>query len=156
MRVDGGYMCAGGHHHISDELLAEGRGGLMFLPNEFSLTGCFGPYYPDPNMPKVFRYGGTVPLPPGIPEAIGDVVFHLQNALALAGGLTGPGVLGGGLRGGLRSGVRSGVQRGGLLSGRPPPPYMSRAPPDNDLDAILGQRHSQQGMGGRSALGRRM
>jgi hypothetical protein len=150
MRVDGGYVCAGGHHHISDELLAEGQGGLFLLPNRLSLTGCFGPYYPDPNMPKVFRYGGTMPLPQGAPESIGDWVYNVQNALAQAGG--GPGVLGGALLGGLQSRV----QRGGPLSRRPPPPYMSRAPPDNPSDRIFGQLHSQGDTGGPTAFRRRV
>ncbi|KAF8852363.1 hypothetical protein BDZ45DRAFT_563314, partial [Acephala macrosclerotiorum] len=44
-----GYHCEGGNHFITDSLLAEGRGGLMFIP--LDLEGRWGvrwgPYYLD-------------------------------------------------------------------------------------------------------------
>lgn len=45
-RVKKGYMCTGGHHFVSDALLAEGRGGVMETCNRFvSRTGWRGPFY---------------------------------------------------------------------------------------------------------------
>ncbi|CZR61331.1 uncharacterized protein PAC_11227 [Phialocephala subalpina] len=49
-RVSDGYHCKGGNHLITDSLLAEGKGGLYFIP--LDLTGKWGvkwgPYYLDP------------------------------------------------------------------------------------------------------------
>jgi hypothetical protein len=44
-RKPGGYQCGGGAHGVTDELLAEGLGGLWALENK-DWNSKEGPYYP--------------------------------------------------------------------------------------------------------------
>lgn len=44
-RRDGGYQCHGGGHGITDEMLAEGKGGMWALPTK-DWEVKDGPYYP--------------------------------------------------------------------------------------------------------------
>ena len=50
-RAEGGYHCEGKHHFITDELLAQGRGGVFVMPGgkRGKMEPRWGPYYPDPN-----------------------------------------------------------------------------------------------------------
>jgi hypothetical protein len=52
-----GYQCAGGHHFVTDNLLAEGKGGV-FLVQGGTMEPWWGPYYPDPQNPERLVYGG--------------------------------------------------------------------------------------------------
>ena len=72
-RTKGGYHCAGGHHYISDDLLAEGNGGVMLLKDPTSLRVSYGPYYPDPNRDGQFLYCGPDPRPKAAPEYINEL-----------------------------------------------------------------------------------
>jgi hypothetical protein len=63
IRNDTGYECAGGSHHIPDELLAEGRGGIMIGP----CIDPVGPYYMNPK-DGLWHYGGPKPVPFGVME----------------------------------------------------------------------------------------
>jgi hypothetical protein len=71
-RAIGGYHCAGGHHYISDSLLADGNGGVLVLddPNNVSLS--YGPYYPDPSHIGQFLYCGPEPKPSRAPEYVNE------------------------------------------------------------------------------------
>jgi hypothetical protein len=55
-----GYQCDGGHHFITDELLAEGKGGVLLVPGgkQGQVDTWWGPYYPDPKKPDRLVYGG--------------------------------------------------------------------------------------------------
>lgn len=53
-RVKGGYMCYGNSHYVTDELVAEGKGGIWFTIGagvqktpifEIHNVRCHGPYY---------------------------------------------------------------------------------------------------------------
>jgi hypothetical protein len=57
-RMSGGYQCEGGGHGITDELLAEGKGGMMaHRTRQWGVSD--GPYYPHPNNPgRWLRYDG--------------------------------------------------------------------------------------------------
>lgn len=57
-RISGGYRCTDGHHHIPDDLLAEGNGGIMLLKETSNTEISYGPYYPDPNCAGQFLYCG--------------------------------------------------------------------------------------------------
>jgi hypothetical protein len=48
--MPGGYRCNGKGHAMTDEILAEGRGGLFGLPTH-DWNKREGPYYPSPNSP---------------------------------------------------------------------------------------------------------
>lgn len=72
-RVTDGYHCNGrGTHFISDDLLAEGRGGVFYVPAGLHgrLQPKWGPYYEDPNdpIPGSLIYGGdpSVACPEGM------------------------------------------------------------------------------------------
>jgi hypothetical protein len=54
-----GYQCAGGHHFVTDNLLAEGKGGV-FLVQGGTMEPWWGPYYPDPRNPERLVYGGPL------------------------------------------------------------------------------------------------
>ena len=56
-----GYQCAGKHHFVSDDLLAEGKGGVMLVPagGRGDMERWWGPYYPDPKKPERLVYGGS-------------------------------------------------------------------------------------------------
>jgi hypothetical protein len=43
--MPGGYQCQGGGHGVTDELLAEGRGGILALSSK-NWEVKDGPYYP--------------------------------------------------------------------------------------------------------------
>jgi hypothetical protein len=55
-----GYQCLGKHHLITDELLAQGRGGLWLVPagKACKMDVRWGPYYPDPEKGKRLKFGG--------------------------------------------------------------------------------------------------
>jgi hypothetical protein len=53
----GGYQCEGGGHGITDELLAEGKGGIMAHATK-KWGESKGPYYPDPESGKFKRVQG--------------------------------------------------------------------------------------------------
>jgi hypothetical protein len=53
----GGYQCEGGGHGITDELLAEGKGGIMVLATK-KWGQSKGPYYLDPESGKFQRLHG--------------------------------------------------------------------------------------------------
>jgi len=57
-RIENGYHCQGGHHLITDELLAEGKGGVYAVPLSHRIDFYMGPYYPDPDHPEYFPYCG--------------------------------------------------------------------------------------------------
>lgn len=44
-RRPGGYQCKGGAHGVTDDLLAEGKGGIWTLP-KWNWEVKKGPYYP--------------------------------------------------------------------------------------------------------------
>lgn len=75
-RIGGGYQCKGGHHYISDQLLAEGNGGVMLLINPSQIDPNYGPYYPDPNRKGNFLYSGIEPRPRHAPEFINEMGNH--------------------------------------------------------------------------------
>lgn len=62
-RVDDGYQCHGRHHLITDDQLAEGKGGMWMLPNGDQYEPRVGPYYPHPMYPTHFPYAGELPIP---------------------------------------------------------------------------------------------
>jgi hypothetical protein len=55
-----GYQCLGKHHLITDELLAQGRGGLWLVPagKAGKMDTRWGPYYPDPQKETRLKFGG--------------------------------------------------------------------------------------------------
>ena len=73
LRRDEGYQCEGGHHFISDELLAEGKGGIWHLRNSAHTRSDnrIGPYYEDPRSPGDWKYAGPQPRPGHAWECIG-------------------------------------------------------------------------------------
>jgi hypothetical protein len=109
-RIAGGYHCGGGHHVITDELLAEGKGGI-YVVFELSRTDLtLGPYYAEPSDPKLFVYAGPEPRPVGVPQytGMGEVRLGL-------GGLQGLGLRQSALHGALlgHGGPHLGSGRGG-------------------------------------------
>jgi hypothetical protein len=54
-RIDDAYHCHGGHHLISDELLAEGKGGVYLLLDSRYTHDRLGPYYESSNLPGRFE-----------------------------------------------------------------------------------------------------
>lgn len=71
-RIDGGYQCKGGHHLISDDLLAEGKGGFWSLPSKRDTNYRWGPYYSEKHLPDLFFYSGPDPIPYGAPLYCGE------------------------------------------------------------------------------------
>jgi hypothetical protein len=59
-----GYQCRGKHHFITDDLLAEGKGGLYNLIDPDDTSYRAGPYYPNPTDPSEFIYSGPLPKAP--------------------------------------------------------------------------------------------
>ncbi|KAF8852362.1 hypothetical protein BDZ45DRAFT_695136 [Acephala macrosclerotiorum] len=56
-----GYRCQGQTHFVTDKLLAEGKGGVLFL--NMKITGeveWSPPYYADPKKPGRYVYGGPL------------------------------------------------------------------------------------------------
>lgn len=71
-RIHDGYQCNGGHHVITDELLAEGRGGVYALEFSRSPDDRWGPYYAEPSKPTLFFYRGPDPKPFLAPHTVGN------------------------------------------------------------------------------------
>lgn len=71
-RVKWGYQCKGGHHLISDDLLAEGKGGFWSLPSSRDTDSRWGPYYSEKHLPNLFFYSGQDPIPYGAPLYCGE------------------------------------------------------------------------------------
>lgn len=65
IRVHDGYHCKGKHHYITDSLLAEGRGGMLWVPGgaEGLMDLKWGPYYLDHNDRGRLFYAGDPRLP---------------------------------------------------------------------------------------------
>lgn len=86
-RVHGGYQCEGRHHYVTDAQLAEGRGGLWFLPDGGrDLARRWGPYYAEVERPRVFVYCGQQPRPLGAPPFIDDgASWNVRSPLDLKG-----------------------------------------------------------------------
>ena len=59
---DIGYQCAGHSHVITDELIAEGKGGfMMYAPD--CIPDLYGPYYAMPRNPGYYEYAGKEKIP---------------------------------------------------------------------------------------------
>ena len=71
-RMYDGYQCNGGHHYITDDLLAEGLGGVYALFQSNRPDERWGPYYAEPSDPTVFHYQGPWPKPFRAPLTVGD------------------------------------------------------------------------------------
>lgn len=61
------YRCTGGNHIITDESLAEGKGGMYMLPAEmfpedYDESVLWGPYYPGPDAPLRDKDPGYIAL----------------------------------------------------------------------------------------------
>jgi hypothetical protein len=82
MRIHGGYHCQGGSHLITDELLSEGKGGLMVVLDPLNPEDHYGPFYRDPNDPSLFLYAGKEPRPPCIPDSFLGAVDYGASSLA--------------------------------------------------------------------------
>lgn len=69
VRMDEGYKCKGGHHLITDELIAENKGGIYV-----TVVGeRWGPYYAsNENTKGLFWYAGPKPRPIAAGEWIGE------------------------------------------------------------------------------------
>jgi hypothetical protein len=66
-RVEGiGYQCEGLNHLITDELVAEGKGGFMVLREENPYFPAMGPYYEMAGRPGWFKYAGPEPRWPDV------------------------------------------------------------------------------------------
>ncbi|KAE8454296.1 hypothetical protein EG329_005221 [Mollisiaceae sp. DMI_Dod_QoI] len=71
-RISDGYHCNGEHHLITDELLAEGTGGVYLIGGDLE-TERWGPYYPsNPETPTLLWYAGPEPMPSAATEYIGE------------------------------------------------------------------------------------
>ena len=94
VRIHGGYHCQGGSHLITDELLSEGKGGLMVVLDPRNPEDHYGPFYRDANDPTLFLYAGKEPRPPYIPDAFlgaadygaSSLAYGTPGASALRGG----------------------------------------------------------------------
>ena len=85
-RIGDGYQCDGGHHVISDELLAEGLGGVYALNLASRPDLRWGPYYAEPSNPKVFLYRGPEPRPMNVPPTVGNGSGLLSNRTRIVHG----------------------------------------------------------------------
>jgi hypothetical protein len=66
-RVEGiGYQCEGLNHLVTDELIAEGKGGFMVLREENPYFPAMGPYYEMAGRPWWFKYAGPEPRWPDV------------------------------------------------------------------------------------------
>jgi hypothetical protein len=66
-RVEGiGYQCEGLNHLVTDELIAEGKGGFMVLREENPYFPAMGPYYEIAGRPGWFKYAGPEPRWPDV------------------------------------------------------------------------------------------
>ena len=154
-RIHDGYQCNGGHHVITDELLAEGRGGVYAL--EFSMLpdDRWGPYYAEPSKPTLFFYGGPEPRPFLAPHTIGSGTGFTsrvsRTAMVMASRtarIHGSGLYGSRTRLSPRSDSRFGWgQQSGILRSRFPPGSGNHGP------ALQGSghhsfRHHGSGSGG--------
>lgn len=53
----GGYLCAEGRHGMTDQLIAEGQGGIIVLEKRNNLTAPMGgPWYPHPTIKNCYIY----------------------------------------------------------------------------------------------------
>ncbi|KAH6664950.1 hypothetical protein B0J14DRAFT_607026 [Halenospora varia] len=57
-----GYRCDGGHHIMTNDIIAEGQGGVyLWVDPEDSPEDIYGPYYPDEDSPGWVKYCGPEP-----------------------------------------------------------------------------------------------
>jgi hypothetical protein len=92
-----GYLCAGESHFVTDDLIGEGKGGILLVPGGKMnhLEKWWGPYYPDPKKKQRFVYGG--PQTGNHFSSLGPdwiepkkSIYHWPKAWQIIGGLKGP------------------------------------------------------------------
>lgn len=87
-RMAGGFKCQAGSHFITDQLLAEGKGGILIGPWYPGERTPFGPYYLDPK-DGGYHYAGTNPREaPDVfyPWTSPRNPFNMRYGMALPGG----------------------------------------------------------------------
>ncbi|KAE8443156.1 hypothetical protein EG329_002325 [Mollisiaceae sp. DMI_Dod_QoI] len=88
IRVPGGYQCIAVQHYMTDEILAEGKGGMFFF-DIFSLSGTsrvrkyLGPYYLDKSFGRlgIWKLGDVKDKPDYLPDE------HTFNGIPIVKGM---------------------------------------------------------------------
>ncbi|CAL3972208.1 hypothetical protein PZA11_004612 [Diplocarpon coronariae] len=82
----GGYQCAGKNHFVPDALVAEGKGGVYFVPEASLSSGVrWGPYYQDPPGSGQYMWCGAKPkgareVDGWLKNAAGEVRFFYNGS----------------------------------------------------------------------------
>jgi hypothetical protein len=89
-RIKGkGYQCKGGSHLVTDELIHEGKGGLMILRYRNPWFPAIGPYYEIPGRLGWWKYAGHEPNWPDTADEMSLGYEHIRERERLPRELTG-------------------------------------------------------------------